>query len=430
MVKNASVYEVHARASNVTTVRKSACTGERKLLLPTVVHLTHCAQLSGAELFLSRVLPRLSRYEPLVFLGEDGPLAERLLNEGIKAEILPMSYMSRDVQGDSFAVSNGTRPAVDLLRYSFSLAARLRRLKPSLIHSHSAKSHLYAGLAARMTRTPHLWQAHDRVARPGMSATGIAVLRAAAATFPNAVVGNSQETLKYLPRPLFGLREKLVVPGVIDPPTEDQILSGGQQERASFRVGHVGRLTPWKGQHLFISAFARAFANDKSCAGVIVGSPLFGEDDYERRLKRLGQDLGVAGQLTFKGFVDDVYSELRDVDVLVHSSIRPEPFGQVIAEGMAMGLPVIASREGGPLEIVKDGVNGLLVEARDDQALATALNRLREDEGLRKRLGANARNDAEKYFARNVAPQLEDVYDRVLLARHHRAARKTPVPAD
>lgn len=102
----------------------------------------------------------------------------------------------------------------------------------------------------------------------------------------------------------------------------------------------------------------------RSAAGwraAISGSAMFGEEAYESELHALVTELGLDNAVTFTGFVDDVPVELARMDVLVHGSRVAEPFGQVIVEGMAAGLPVIATDAGGPREIITDGVDGLLV---------------------------------------------------------------------
>ena len=147
--------------------------------------------------------------------------------------------------------------------------------------------------------------------------------------------------------------------------------------RQSLVVGMVGRLAPWKGQHVFLEAFARAFGEGDARA-IVVGSAMFGsaETRYAAALHELATSLGIADRVEFRGFRDDVWAELADMDMLVHASITPEPFGQVIVEAMHAGLPVIAASGGGPSEIVTDGVDGLLYPPGDVDGLCAALTRL------------------------------------------------------
>ena len=162
----------------------------------------------------------------------------------------------------------------------------------------------------------------------------------------------------------------------------------------------VGRIAPWKGQHVFLAAFAEAFP-DGGAEAVIVGSALFGEEAYEKELGRLVKDLGIVSGVRFSGFSDDVWEELSKLDVLVHASTVPEPFGQVVLEGMAAGLPVVAARAGGPAELITDGIDGLLFTPGQSDELATTLRVLAEDPLRRQELGQNARQRATSMTRRS-----------------------------
>jgi glycosyltransferase involved in cell wall biosynthesis len=105
--------------------------------------------------------------------------------------------------------------------------------------------------------------------------------------------------------------------------------------------------------------------------------------------------------------------------VLVHASVTPEPFGQVILEGMAAGVPVIASRAGGPAEILRHDATGVLYQPGDEEALAGAMHRLR-DPLLRERLSGAAREEVRNYAPPVVAAELQRLYATVA-ARHGRA---------
>ena len=141
---------------------------------------------------------------------------------------------------------------------------------------------------------------------------------------------------------------------------------------------------------------------------------MFGEDEYEGELRRLVDELGIAARVEFRGFCEDVGEELAGADVLVHASIIPEPFGQVVVEGMAAGLPVVAAAAGGPAEVLVDGETGLLYPPGDVEALAARLRRLATDGALRRQLGSRARIAAANYSPDRVVAQILGVYGRVL----------------
>jgi glycosyltransferase involved in cell wall biosynthesis len=159
----------------------------------------------------------------------------------------------------------------------------------------------------------------------------------------------------------------------------------------------------------------------------VVGEALFGEQEYAMRLRGLAGELGIAGRVEFRGFRADVPAELAAMDVLVHCSTVPEPFGQVVAEGMAAGLPVVATAAGGPAEIIRHDVDGLLHPLGDAAELAAALRRLAADPGLRQRLGRCARASARRYAPEVVARDVMAVYRGVL---DRRRTGRAPAGAD
>jgi glycosyltransferase involved in cell wall biosynthesis len=111
----------------------------------------------------------------------------------------------------------------------------------------------------------------------------------------------------------------------------------------------------------------------------IIGSALFGESTFEQKLQVLVEELDVAPIVEFAGFRNDIHVAIAELDILVHASTRPEPFGQVIIEGMAAGKPVVATNAGGVPEIIEDGVTGYLVPMSDAESMARVINELLDD---------------------------------------------------
>ena len=133
---------------------------------------------------------------------------------------------------------------------------------------------------------------------------------------------------------------------------------------------------------------------------VLLGSAMFGEEDYEEELVELAAQLGISDRVEFRGFRSDIGTELGWVDAMVHASVIPEPFGQVVIEGMSAGLAVVASDAGGPAEVITHEVDGLLCPPGDVVTLAVILRRLADDPALRLRLGSQAVRTAERYSSR------------------------------
>jgi glycosyltransferase involved in cell wall biosynthesis len=174
----------------------------------------------------------------------------------------------------------------------------------------------------------------------------------------------------------------------------------------AFLIGAYSRLASWKGQHVLLEAIAAT----PDMHAVLVGAALFGEDEYEAQLHAFVKERGIADRVHFLGFQRDIAACMKAVDVVAHTSITPEPFGRVIVEGMLAKRPVVASRAGGVVEIVDDGVNGMLCEPGDAQALAKTLVELQTNARLRARLVENGYATARRRFGtRNYVQSVERV---------------------
>ena len=177
-----------------------------------------------------------------------------------------------------------------------------------------------------------------------------------------------------------------------------------------------GRLIRWKGIHEFIHSARIVLDQYPDAHGLIVGSisSNLGKK-YQMELFELVDKLGLAEHITFAGYRADIPQLMRSVDIIVHQSTRPEPFGLVVVEGMASGKPVVAMREGGPLDIITDGEDGLLVEPRNPAAVARGILTFLRDSDLSARVGAAARETVlTKFSAETQATKYAELFTRVL----------------
>jgi glycosyltransferase involved in cell wall biosynthesis len=187
--------------------------------------------------------------------------------------------------------------------------------------------------------------------------------------------------------------------------------------------GIFGSLLKWKGHDVFLKAARLVVEAVPEARAVIIGEAPDGSTGYREELLGLARDLGIAQRTVFTGFRRDVPEMLQVLDVVVHASVSPEPFGRVIAEGMAMGRPVVAAGAGGPLEIIEHGRTGLLVRPDDPEALASAIVTLLSDRVLARRLGESARVAAEARFSPEAhARSVEGIYERTLRGREPAAS--------
>jgi glycosyltransferase involved in cell wall biosynthesis len=182
------------------------------------------------------------------------------------------------------------------------------------------------------------------------------------------------------------------------------------------RVGFVGTFARWKGHEVFLRALAM-LNPALPVRGYVVGGPIYQTDGSQHslsELKELASALGVAERVGFTGVIDDPAAALRSLDIVVHASTRPEPFGLVIVEAMACGKPVLVSNSGGASEIVENRVNALTYRPGDAAALAGLIQELVESPALRARVGAAARETAEQRFGRaRFAGEFARIYRRL-----------------
>ncbi len=213
------------------------------------------------------------------------------------------------------------------------------------------------------------------------------------------IIPNPVDTSRFqYPRPHPGLRHELGIP--LEVPL----------------VGFIGRLVPWKGAHIFVEAMARLRAWHPQVRGVVVGSADTPQAQaYVRELRARSQALGLTSHLFWLGRRQDTPRILAGLDVLAHCSVEPEPFGRVIIEGMAAGVPVVASKAGGAAEIIQHGENGFLSPPGDADALARALHTLLNDPDLRARLAAHGRRTVqERYTIEAHVASVTQFYDTLL----------------
>ena len=365
-----------------------------------VLFVDHGEALGGAEYCLVSLLEHLdrARFWPILACSE-GPLADA----GRRIEVLVRTLEMPRLRGELAALPR-------LWRGLRRLRAIIAADGADLVYSNTMRASFYAALAARWCRRPLLWHVHDIYPRgvyvrwmSRLVQAAIAVSAAAAAALPGRLPVD-------------------VAPNGVDLPRFDAQVTDGSAARREWGVpdsaplvGMAGRLWPWKGQVDFLRAMALVCVRAPAARCALIGGTVFaGAEDYPGELRRLVDELGLTGSVVFVGHREDLPAVLPALDVLVHCSIEPEPFGRVMIEGMAAGLPVVAYDHGGASEIVVAGETGLLVPVRDTGALGEAVLSLLGDKALARRLGSAGRRRVEsQYRASDVAARIAEVIERV-----------------
>ena len=333
--------------------------------------LTHTGQIGGAEVCLLTIAGGVPGN---VLLFEDGPLRYRLQAIDVSVALPRVSLDLREVHRD-----RGLLKVLPVAARIIALMRQIRRQATShdIVYCNSQKSFAIGAVASMLHRAPLLWHLHDILDKTHFGRVQIYLMiwlanhRARAVVAPSQAVADAFEAA--------GGRSGLirVIPnGVHAPPPETAC-----EERALLRrrldlpggrlFGVFSRLSRWKGQHVALEALASL--PDTKC--IIVGKALFGEEEYAASLRAQVERLDLTDRVHFLGHREDVGLLMQAVDVVVHPSVDPEPFGLTLVEAMFAGTPVIASRSGAAPEILDRGRCGTLVPPGDAGALAAALSR-------------------------------------------------------
>lgn len=290
------------------------------------------------------------------------------------------------------------------------IATIAQQERAHVILSWMTKGHLYGGLAGVFVNTPAIYYQMgladntliDRACRllPAAGALGCS----------NFVTQQQRQAVRHpvLSAPLAADIKRFEKVGA---------LSGSDLKRQfgfdSQRplIGIVGRLQRWKGMHVFAEAMAKVIEVRPDCQGVIVGGPHDLEPDYAHWLNNRVHELGLTGKVVLVGKQQNIPEWMQAMDIFVHASER-EPFGIVVVEAMSLGKPVIATRPGGPEEIIRHGEDGLLVPPNDPTSLIEAILLYLSDPELSARIGLAARQRALEFTPERFAQRVLEALKR------------------
>jgi glycosyltransferase involved in cell wall biosynthesis len=405
-----------------------------------VMFLNPTGQLGGAESSLVDILASLRHAEPSwplhMLAASDGPLIGRVRSLGVTAEVLPFPRSIARLGEHGAAASGGARDTIRFaarialasagaLRYRAGLRRAIDAFDPAVVHTNGLKMHVLAAWVIGSSRRPGLvWHLHDYLGTRPMTTR---MLRRHHAR-PSTVVANSASVAADATRALTNGTRVVTVRNGVD---LDRFSSGGVRANLDamsglshapanvVRVGLVATLARWKGHATFLEAVAR-LPPHLPVRAYIVGDAVYQTEGSQyslEELRQLARSLGIADRVGFTGFVHTPEAAFRALDVVVHASTAPEPFGLVIAEAMACGRAVIVSNAGGAAEIVTPGVDALVHAPGDAGDLSAQIAALAGDAGLRARIGRAARATAERSFDRarlatELVPIYRDVFER------------------
>jgi glycosyltransferase involved in cell wall biosynthesis len=352
----------------------------------------------------------------VVVLRDEGPLSDRLSEAGVN-----VLHSKHNLYVERASFSSVFDKVGFLLRAVpsfFAYVGWMRKFKPDVVHINTALLPV-AALASRVCRVPVVWHVRESFGEFGalwiwyerymrfFASRIIAVSMAMADQFKGGLKAKVQVLYNGFTKDEF----ESIDPARVEA-FKEQFIQGKY-----LLVGLVGRIKfERKGQEVFVEAVAKLKPHFPDVRYLLIGSPFPGNEDHLHRLEALIRHLNLEQEIILTGDVKDIKAAYAALDISVMASGLPEPFGGVVIESMAMGLPVVGTSIGGTSEQVEDGVTGYLVPPKEPDTLADALRKLLSDSSLREEMGKRGRARFEQRFEFEIFySKMLQVYKDVLI---------------
>jgi lipopolysaccharide heptosyltransferase II len=302
----------------------------------------------------------------------------------------------------------GRKSPLSILPSIKALKDIINKEEIDIVHARSRVPALVAFFAARAAKRAFITTAHGYYKKHSLS--GIMGWGRFVIVASNVMARHMMETFKV---PFDRMR--LVPRGVDLTKYRFNPAATKGQRGCAFTIGMIGRLTPLKGHTYFLRAVSAVSRTMPHIKVLIVGDTPKGKEKYREELKILTRRLGIANVVEFIEHSDDVAQILSNLDALAVASVMPEGFGRVIIEAQATGVPVVATRVGGIVDIIDDGVNGVLAYPRDPASLAEGILKVLKDRPFAQALAQEARKRVEeKYTLEKMCQQTFAIYEEAL----------------
>lgn len=356
------------------------------------------------------------RYEPLVVFAANTPLLHRFHSAGVRTMIRPMPAAARLPGTIGRLLAKGLNFWRGLVVEPLRLSSLLRQKRVDLVHLNNSvvRNHPWM-IAARLTGVPCI--THERginerfPARARWLARGLKAIVCISAAVRDNLTARGLGNL-----PLVTIHNGL-------DPDSLQVTRSSAEIRRELRIGDsqrlvgmIGNVKAWKGQEIVIRALGLLRDDFPALVCVLIGDTSPDDAAYRKKIDALIERLGLRGRVLVTGHRTDVANYIAALEIQVHASIAPEPFGRVLLEGMAFGKPLVASGGGAVPEIVVHGQTGLLFEPGRPESLASALRVLLNDPARAAAMGnAGRQRLAAEFSIQHNVSETQALYDRLLV---------------
>ena len=351
-----------------------------------------------------------------------GPVMRKLINEDVTVYAVapPGKFVSRiEKMGSVFipwAMDSWSLNPLSNFGYVIALVRIYRRIKPDMVHHFTVKPNVYGAIAAKLSGVPVVFGGVTGLGSaflPGglrirILRTWVWLLCRMAASLSDRVTFQIQRDVDVLLGTSSAKTKALLIPGgsgVDISKFSPDCVSSSDRERIREKLGiepgtlvaiMVSRLLYDKGVTQYVSTASLVRKRQPNVCFLLVGEPESGNPGSvtEEDLNAWGSE----GSIKHVGYYDDIQAMFAIADVVVHPTYYPEGIPRVLIEAIAMGKPIVSTAISGVMEVVEEGVNGILVPPRDVDAMARAIERLLMDADTRRRYGAEGLKKAERLY--------------------------------
>ena len=340
--------------------------------------------IGGLETYLKNCLLNHARFKPYIGIVKKGEVYDYIKNSGFKDVVDLRGGKLRQLHKTLYAILNGI--------------VLVRKKNIDFIIAHGTHAWIFAWIISKLSGVKSIFYIQGVVKEGDFSRLLVGIgLRMK----PDLYIANSEYSLSTVKKYLSGnstynylASDVSKFDRINQKSARSVLIKEFGLEENSYIFTIAGRIQEWKGQHIAIDAFNR-LGNPRAVL-LILGDCTFEKDKaYLKKLRKLASD---NPRIIFTGFRYDVENIMCGSDVILHCSTDPEPFGVVVAEGMMARKVVIATSQGGPLEIIDDRVDGLLYNYANVGELVMLMDEISRDKSLAKRISENAYNKSRDLF--------------------------------
>jgi glycosyltransferase involved in cell wall biosynthesis len=385
--------------------------------IPVKILFVHSSsEMYGSDRCLYELVKRIDKGEfvPVVVLPFEGELSKRFRVSGITVYITDPWVLRKSTFRSIRVISYLLKLPVSVLK----LIRIIRKERISVVYSNTSVV-IGSGLAAFIMRRQHICHIRELYDDYPLLSR---FYRFFLCRFSQRIIAISNAAASFVnpacPKKLSVVYDGIALDRFVQATHKipDTLSEWKRQERIV--VSNIGRVSPIKGQELFVTAAKECAEHDSNLRFLIIGDVFKGNEQFMLHLHDMVNTCGMQDVLLFTGFRDDVDSFIFSSDLIVLSTIITEGLGQVVMEGMTAGKVVIAPDKGGPVELIEDGVDGILYNSGNHNALAEAVLKAAGDPALRKSIGEKAKSKAGKQFGiQNNIAAIEQVIKQTITHR-------------